>query len=155
MKKNTENNIETIVNKIVDLCKQDIKSFKEIKCMDYVDIFPRSEEDIIVLNEQAIKLGKIIEKTEKGTTYRLSKPISTELGKIELLKIRKFDETRLPWLGAGDFIVNDFIGFKNKYQNAKNCKYQEAPTYNAIEIKTKNTLAYVMDVPTSEYYKNK
>lgn len=37
----------------------------------------------------------------------------------------------------------------------KNCKYVEAPTYNAIEIKTDNTLAYVMDIPTSEYYKTK
>ena len=51
--------------------------------------------------------------------------------------------------------VNDFDKFKNKYQNAKNCKYVEAPTYNAIEIKTDNTLAYVMDIPTSEYYKTK
>lgn len=59
----------------------------------------------------------------------------------------------MPWLGAGDFVVNDFDKFKKKYQNAENCKYVEAPTYNAIEIKTDNTLAYVMDIPTSEYYK--
>ena len=149
------NHIETIIHKIADLCKNDIKSFPEIKCMDYVDIFPRSEEDRVLLNDEAIKIGNIIEKNERGTTYRLNKPISTELGNIELLKIRKFDETRLPWLGAGDFIVNDFDKFKNKYQNAKNCKYVEAPTYNAIEIKTDNTLAYVMDIPTSEYYKTK
>ena len=75
--------------------------------MDYVEIFPRSEEDRVLLNDEAIKIGNIIEKNERGTTYRLNKPISTELGNIELLKIRKFDETRLSWLGAGDFIVND------------------------------------------------
>ena len=79
--------------------------------MDYVDIFPRSEEDRVPLNSEANKLGNIIEKNERGTTYRLNKPISTELGNIELLKIRKFDETRLSWLGAGDFIVNDFNKF--------------------------------------------
>ena len=145
--------IEVIIYKIVDLCKNDIKSFPEIKCMDYVDIFPRSEEDRVLLNDEAIKIGNIIEKNERGTTYRLNKLIPTELGNIELFKIRKFDETRLPWLGAGDFVVNDFDKFKKKYQNAKNCKYVEAPTYNAIEIKTNNTLAYVMDIPTSEYYK--
>ena len=147
--------IEVIIHKIVDLCKKDILSFPEIICMDYVDIFPRSEEDRVLLNSEANKLGNIIEKNERGTTYRLNKPISTELGNIELLKIRKFDETRLSWLGAGDFIVNEFDKFKNKYQNAKNCKYVEAPTYNAIEIKTDNTLAYIMDIPTSEYYKTK
>ena len=37
--------IETIIHKIVDLCKKDILSFPEIICMDYVDIFPRSEQD--------------------------------------------------------------------------------------------------------------
>ena len=99
--------IETIIHKIVDLCKKDILSFPEIICMDYVDIFPRSEEDRVLLNDEAIKLGNIIEKNERGTTYHLIKPILTELGNIELLKIRKFDKTRLPWLGAGDFIVND------------------------------------------------
>ena len=149
------NHIETIIHKIADLCKNDIKSFPEIKCMDYVDIFPRNEEDRLLLNDAAIKIGNIIEKNERGTTYRLNKAILTELGNVELFKIRKFDETRLPWLGAGDFVVNDFDKFKNKYQNAKNCKYVEAPTYNAIEIKTDNTLAYVMDIPTSEYYKTK
>ena len=145
--------IETIIHKIVDLCKKDIKSFPEIKCMDFVDIFPRNEEDRALLNDEAIKIGNIIEKNERGTTYHLNKLIPTELGNIKLFKIRKFDGTRLLWLGAGDFIVNDFDKFKNKYQNAKNCKYVEAPTYNAIEIKTNNTLAYAMDIPTSEYYK--
>ena len=152
--KNSDN-IVKIINKIADLCKNDIKSFPEIECMDYVDIFPKSEENRKSLNEEAIKLGKIIEKNERGTTYRLNKVIATKLGNIRLLKIRKFDETRLTWLGAGDFVVNDFNEFKNKYQNAKNCKYVEAPTYKAIEIKTDNTLAYVMDIPTSEYYKSK
>ena len=145
--------VEITIHKIVDLCKKDIKSFPEIKCMDFVDIFPRSEEDRALLNDEAIKIGNIIEKNERGTTYRLNNAILTELGNIELFKIRKFDETRLPWLGAGDFVVNDFDKFKKKYQNAENCKYVEAPTYNAIEIKTNNTLAYVMDIPTSEYYK--
>ena len=147
--------LKNIIHKIVDLCKDDIKSFPEIECMDFVDIFPRSEENRVALNDEAVKLGNIIEKNERGTTYRLNEPISTELGKLELLKVRKFDETRLPWLGAGDFIVHDFDKFKNKYQNAKNCKYVEAPTFNAIEIKTKNTLAYVMDIPTSEYYETR
>ena len=92
------NHIETIIHKIADLCKNDIKSFPEIKCMDYVDIFPRSEEDRVLLNDEAIKIGNIIEKNERGTTYRLNKPMSTELGNIE-------------------------------------------------------SLTYVMDIPTSEYYK--
>lgn len=147
--------IEQTIQKIVELCKKDIFKFKEIECMDYVDIFPTSENHRLKLNEEAYKLGKIIEQTDRGVTYYLSKPIKTELGDISLFKIRKFDETRLNWLGAGDFVVKDFNSFKEKYQNYKNCKYVEAPTYNAIEIKTKNTLAYVMDIPTGIYYKNK
>lgn len=57
--------IETIIHKIVGLCKKDILSFPEIKCMDYVDIFPRSEEDRVLLNSEANKLGNIIEKKRK------------------------------------------------------------------------------------------
>lgn len=47
------------------LVQKDIKSFPEIKCMDYVDIFPRSEENRVALNDEAIKLGNIIEKTKE------------------------------------------------------------------------------------------
>ncbi len=36
--------------------------------MDYVEIFPRSEEDRVLLNDEAIKIGNIIEKNERGTT---------------------------------------------------------------------------------------
>jgi hypothetical protein len=144
--------IEDIIRKVAVLSKNDIKSFKEIKCMDYVDIFPKCEEQRKTLNAEALQIGKIIEQNERGITYRLNNPLSTEFGKIELFKIRKFDETKLTWLGAGDFVVDNFNMFKKKYQNAKNCKYVEAPTYNAIEIKTDKTLSYVMDIPTSEYY---
>ena len=61
--------IEVTIHKIVDLCKNDIKSFPEIKCMDYVDIFPRNEEDRLLLNDEAIKIGNIIEKNERKLCY--------------------------------------------------------------------------------------
>ncbi len=147
--------IKEKIEKIVELCKEDISKFAEIQSMDYVDIFPTSKQERIDLNNEASTLGKVIETTSRGNTYRLYSPIQTILGIIEIIKIRKFDETRLHWLGAGDFVVADFEKFKEKYKDYQNCKYVEVENYNAIEIKTPNTLGYVMDIPTSIYYKDK
>lgn len=147
--------IQKRIEKIVELCKEDISQFPEIESMDFVDIFPISEEEKNDLDKEALKIGKVIEETTRGNFYRFFTPIKTELGNVELIKIRKFDESKLSWLGAGDFVVKDFEIFKEKYQNAPNCKYVEHPTFNAIEIMTKNTLGYVMDIPTNIYYKDK
>ena len=147
------NNIENIVKSVATKSKKDISIFKEIKQMDFVDIFPRSEVERIKLNNDAIKLGVVIEKTDRGVVYKLNNPIKTILGEILLVKIRKYDSSRLSWEGAGDFIVDDFEKFKEKHKDSPNCKFVVGQTYTAIEIKTENSLSYVMDIPTSQFYK--
>ncbi|MBE5736085.1 MAG: hypothetical protein E7356_01835 [Clostridiales bacterium] len=147
------NNIENIVKSVATKSKKDISIFKEIKQMDFVDIFPRSEVERIKLNNEAIKLGVVIEKTDRGVVYKLNNPIKTILGEILLVKIRKYDSSRLSWEGAGDFIVDDFEKFKEKHKDSPNCKFVVGQTYIAIEIKTENSLSYVMDIPTSQFYK--
>lgn len=147
--------IEKKIFKLADLCEEDISKFTEILNMDFVDIFPVSQQEKVDLDKEALLIGKIIEETPRGNFYRLNTPIKTKLGNVDIIKIRKFDTTRLGYIGAGDFVVADFDNFKKKYKDCKNCKYVEAETYNAIEIKTPNTLGYVMDISTSIYYKNK
>jgi len=58
---------------------------------------------------EAYKLGTMIQKTEKGSLFKIF-PIATIAGELQLLKIRNPDSTR-PERGDADFTVFDYLSF--------------------------------------------
>ncbi len=145
-------NILQIVKQCEKDIEQDIKSLKFIKCIDFIDIFPVSEEHKILLDKEASEISTIIEETERGNFYSLNKPITTKFGSIKIFKIRKFDETRLQWVAAPDFETTEYNEFCELYMNDGRFKYIEKPTYKGLEFKTEKSLVYFLDELTTDYY---
>ena len=144
--------INEIIIKCIDDISQDIMSLKYVDKIDFLDIFPRSLDHKTFLDEEALKIAKVIEKTDRGNFYVFNSPIPTKFGSLKIIKIRKFDETRLPWIAAPDFSMTDYNIFLNQYKNDKRFTYIERPTYKGLEFKTKDSLIYFLDIPTTTYY---
>jgi len=144
--------INEIINKCIEDITQDINSLQHINRIDFVDIFPRSVKHKSILDKEALKIAKLIEQTERGNFYVFNTPIFTKFGYLKIIKIRKFDETRLPWIAAPDFSMTDYNIFLKQYKNDKRFTYIERPTYKGLEFKTKNSLIYFLDIPTTTYY---
>lgn len=144
--------IKTIISSCLSDCEKDIASLKFIDAVDFIDIFPRSEEHKRLLDEEAKQIADIIEQTDRGNFYVFHKPIETNFGVLKIFKIRKFDTTRLPWLAAPDFRMTDYSKFLKTYKHDSRFTYIEKPTYNGLEFKTKDSLIYFLDVPTTEFY---
>ncbi len=145
-------NINSIIIGCLKDCEKDISTLKYVEGVDFIDIFPRSEEHKAMLDEEAKKIARVIEETERGNFYVFHKPIKTQFGMLKIIKVRKFDETRLPWLAAPDFRVTDYDIFFKTYKNDKRFNFVQKPTYSGLEFKTQNSLIYFLDEPTTEYY---
>ena len=147
--------IEEIIQKNLKRIEKDLNEIKDIHNIDFIDLFPISEAHRKILDEEAIKIGMIIEKTERGNVYLLNTPLDTEYGKLSLVKVRFFDETRINWEAAADFVVKDRKVLEDKVGKDPRFKYIVRPDWDAIEFKTKDTLIYFLNPLASEVYLNK
>ena len=147
--------IEEIIQKNLKRIEKDLNEIKDIQNIDFIDLFPISEEHRKILDEEAIKIGMIIEKTERGNVYLLNTPLDTEYGKLSLVKVRFFDETRINWEAAADFVVKDRKVLEDKVGKDPRFKYIVRPDWDAIEFKTKDTLIYFLNPLASDVYLNK
>ena len=147
--------IEEIIHKNLKRIESDLEEIKEIQNIDFIDIFPISEEHRELLDNEAMKLGKIVEKTQRGNVYLLNKPLTTKYGKLSLFKVRFYDETRLNWEAAADFVVKDRKILEDKVGKDYRFKYIVRPDWDAIEFKTKDTLIYFLNPLASKVYLNK
>ena len=147
--------IEEIIQKNLKRIEKDLNEIKDIQNIDFIDLFPISEEHRKILDEEAIKIGMIIEKTERGNVYLLNTPLDTEYGKLSLVKVRFFDETRINWEAAAYFVVKDRKVLEDKVGKDPRFKYIVRPDWDAIEFKTKDTLIYFLNPLASEVYLNK
>ena len=146
--------IEEIIQKNLKRIEKDLNEIKDIQNIDFIDLFPISEEHRKILDEEAIKIGMIIEKTERGNVYLLNTQLDTEYGKLSLVKVRFFDETRINWEAAADFVVKDRTVLEDKVGKDPRFKYIVRPDWDAIEFKTKDTLIYFLNPLASEVYLN-
>lgn len=148
--------LEEIVNKNLNRIEKDLLEIKDLKNIDFLDIFPKSEEHRILLDEEINKIAILLEKTERGNVYALNNPIETKYGKLTYIKIRIFDETRLNWEAAADFVVKDRNILKDKVGKDIRFSYIKREKWDAVEFKTDNTLVYFLNPLASEVYgKNK
>jgi len=145
-------NLNEIIKELEKTIEKDLNSLKFIKGIDFIDIFPVSEEHKICLDNEALKIAKIIEETNRGNFYLLNKPIQTKFGIVKIFKVRIFDETRINWIAAPDFATTDYDKFFELYKNDERFNYIEKPTYKGLEFKTHSSLIYFLDELTTDYY---
>jgi len=100
--------------------------------VNYACIFCQDEEQYN--NSLAIvqKIGKVVEETPTGPVFQI-RPLDTVAGKLQMLKIRKPDETR-PELGDADFTVPDYSEFKRKYLPQRGFKLIVREKFEMIEL---------------------
>ena len=144
--------IETIVDRNLKRVKDDLSEIPGIIRIDFMDIFPTSEEHRQTLDEEMLTKAKILQQTERGNVYELDQPIQTSYGELQYIKIRFYDETRLNWEAAADFQVKNRQVLLDKVGKDSRFSYIERPGWTAVEFKTKNTLVYFLDPLASEVY---
>lgn len=148
--------LQEIISKNLNRIGKDMLEIKDLQNIDFLDIFPKSEEHKNQLDEEISKIAMLIEKTERGNVYALNNPIETQYGKLTYIKIRIFDETRLNWEAAADFVVKDRNILMEKVGKDIRFSYIKREKWDAIEFKTDNTLVYFLNPLASEVYgKNK
>ena len=146
--------LNEIVDKNLKRIENDLKEIEGLKCIDFIDIFPTSENHKVLLDKELVSISKILKETDRGIVYSLNNPINTKYGQLKYVKIRFFDETRLNWEAAADFVVEDRNVLLDKVGKDNRFTYIERPDWDAIEFKTDNTLIYFLEPLASEVYTN-
>lgn len=144
--------IEKIIKINEERIKNDMNLFNNIKRIDFIDIFPTSEENKKQLDDEANKTAEIIDKNDKGTFYLLNSPIMTKWGELKFLKIRFFDETRLNWEAAPDFEVENWNKLKEEVANNPKLSFISREKWDAIEYKSDNALIYFLNPLVTSVY---
>lgn len=144
--------LEEIIEKNQNRIENDLKEIEGLLNIDFIDIFPKSEEHKKKLDNEISKISKLIDSTEKGNFYLLNHPIETKWGKLKFLKVRFFDESRLDYEAAPDFEVKDWNKLKQKLAIDKRFSYISRPNWEAIEFKTKNSLIYFLNPLVTKVY---
>lgn len=144
--------IEEIIRKNEKRIENDISKFRGIKSVDFIDIFPTSEEHKRQLDLEANNIAKIIDKTEKGTFYLLNNAIATRWGKLKFFKVRYFDETKLNWEAAPDFEIEDWNNLKQQVEKDKELTFISREKWDAIEYKSNDALIYFLNPLVTAVY---
>lgn len=118
--------------------------------IDFVDIFPQSNEELVSLLFEANKLGVKVDETKTGEIYRLNTPIKTKYGLLSLVKIRILDSSRNQ-RGAPDFKVKNYVEFKKVH---KDFNLIVRPGYELLELRGDRVLIYFPSETLSESLDN-
>ena len=144
--------LEQIVQRNLLRIASDLDEIPGIISIDFMDIFPTSENHRIQLDAEVTQKARVLQNTERGNVYLLDKPILTLYGELKYIKIRFFDKTRLKWEAAADFKVKDRQLLLDKVGRDKRFSYIERPDWDAVEFKTEDTLVYFLEPLASEVY---
>ena len=147
--------IKEIIDKNLKRVENDLQEIEDIQKIDFIDIFPTSEKHRQELDIETQNIATIVEKTERGNVYLLNKPIITKYGELSLFKVRFYDETRINWEAAADFVVKDRKLLEDKVGKDSRFKYIKRPDWDAIEFKTEDTLIYFLNPLASEVFLKK
>ena len=144
--------LNEIVNKNLKRIESDLKKIPGLKCIDFFDVFPISEEHKVKLDNELIEISTLLKETDRGNVYHLNTPIKTKYGDLKYIKIRFFDESRLNWEAAADFVVEDRNILLNKIGKDTRYKYIKRLDWDAVEFKTNDTLIYFLNPLASDVY---
>ena len=146
--------LKEIIEKNLHRIEKDLLQIEGLQSIDFIDIFPTSEEHKKQLDNEVSKISKLLKETERGNVYLLNEPIKTKYGELRHMKIRYYDEKRLNWEAAADFVVKDRNILMNKAGKDKRYSYIKRTEWDAIEFKTNDTLIYFLNPLASKVYGN-
>ncbi len=141
-------NIETIIKNELEKYKSDIQKITDLKNIDCVTIFANSEEDYNNLNFELSNNIKI-DKMSSGNLYYLKDGIYTIYGKLNFIKLRKYDTNYLDYRISVDFIVNNYDIFKSNIDNPIIKKYN---TFELIQFKNSKSIINVISLSAKDDY---
>ena len=144
--------LNEIIEKNLNRIENDLLGIEGLQRIDFIDIFPTSEKHKEQLDAEMIKIAKLLKETERGNVYLLNQPIKTKYGELKYIKIRFFDQTRLNWEAAADFVVKDRSVLMNRVGKDTRYSYIKREEWDAIEFKTSDTLIYFLKPLASEVY---
>lgn len=144
--------LNEIIKKNEKRIEKDLEDIEDIEKIDFIDIFPESEEHRKELDKEVSQISKLIDSTEKGNFYLLNYPIETKWGLLKFIKIRLFDESRLNYEAAPDFVVKDWNKLKQQVELDKRFSFISRPNWDAIEFKTENSLVYFLNPLVTKVY---
>ena len=150
--------------KLLDITKQIVASSSKVLdkyvpakydlTLDYVDIFPKSEDEYKELLNQLKTLGKPVWQGSTGNTYMLEEPIETVKGVLNLLRIRTFDESKLIFRGHPDYTIKEtqYEEFKEDLLKQGNVNLIKRTDYEMIEIWDKDfeVAIYFPSIPLTQ-----
>lgn len=118
--------------------------------VEFACIFCQSEEEYGEFTNAAERLGRIAERTQSGLTYFLSKPIETNVGHLQLIKIRKPDSARAE-RGDADFNT-DYKNFKKRYDGNPKFELIKRETFEMLRLSSLDfdVLACFSNIPKSK-----
>jgi hypothetical protein len=128
--KNLKQFVQEIVKKASNL--KDKHTSEKNASVNYACIFCQNDEQYNSLVALAQEIGKVVEETPTGPLFHIQ-PLNTIAGKLQLLKIRKPDTTRLE-LGDADFTVSNYPEFKKKYLSQKDFSLIVRKNFEMIEL---------------------
>ena len=96
-----------IIERNLNRIEKDLEEIEGLQSIDFMDIFPISKYHQLQLEQEMEKIATLIQQTKRGNIYTLKVPLQTKYGQLKWIKIRYFDESRLNWEAAADFIVED------------------------------------------------
>lgn len=142
--------IEEIVNKNLKNYREIIENIKFEKSLDCITIFSKDDNDYKLLNQNAFKIGTVIDKMSSGNLYFLQNKIETEYGNLEFIKIRKPDRNYFNYRISVDFYLPNYSEYKN---SIKNPTIKEYETFELIQLKNENNILNIVSVSAKEDYK--
>ena len=127
-------NLKLLVQKIVkDAARlKDMHTGETDAPVNYACLFAHSQEEYDELFDAAKRLGSVIKETPTGPLLRIE-PLETVSGPLQLVKVRKPDETRTE-RGDADFAVPDYPAFKKRVLKKPGFKLIEREEMEMIEL---------------------
>jgi len=138
--------LKEIIEQIINNLKEETKISPEIKCIDYICILPKSEQEKKELESEVQSIAKLFHTEKTGNLYLLDSPLKTPFGEIAIIKIRVFDESKLKWRGFPSLGLFDYRKFKKKYQNQHGFRLIKRPNYELLEYIGNDKVMYFPDI---------
>ena len=142
----------SIVNYIVEKSIQMKDKYTGVKdsSIEFACVFCQNNEEYEKLTNEIEALGKVVQSTNTGFTYKLNQPLNTKAGLLSLVKIRKPDPLRKE-RGDTDFNTN-YQDFKKKYGDKQNFELVKREDFEMLRLSNpqNNVMVCFSSIPLSK-----
>jgi molecular chaperone GrpE (heat shock protein) len=110
--------------------------------LEFISVFSQSQDEYETYTEELLENGELLAESSTGAFVILERPLTTSLGGIKVIKIRKPSEERNS-LGNVNYSVTDFQEFLNHYSNSD---------YFAVSSDSEGIKLVTLEEPDTDYF---